>query len=245
MLLPEPLLALFWCELVKSLSLFLSQKGFMVIVKVLSIIVLSAAERFIVVHTVLLVCGFAGGVNHAESKTHDEWPQLHPVHVQAPSRAGVWRGEKKSPKSHCHPPKPISLSWHESMQSVLILSFDFIHSLLVASIWLKGQPNTTSTDNLSQLMQSFICSTAAFWKLFPAYYTVTPHKVLNQNMLMEHVYCLLLYGVKLGILNKLAIEYRFLFKTCCMTFCSKHPQIWALKQTYEIKLPVHISKRPL
>lgn len=133
-LLPEPLLALFWCELIKSLSLFLSQKGFMVIVKVLSIIVLSAAERFIVVHTVLLVCGFAGGVNHAESKTHDEWPQLHPVHVQAPSRAGVWRGEKKSPKSHCHPPKPISLSWHVSMQSVLILSFDFIHSLLVASI---------------------------------------------------------------------------------------------------------------
>lgn len=51
----------------------------MVIVKVLVVIVLSVAEGFVMVNTVLFLCGFAGGINHTESKAHDKWPQLHPV----------------------------------------------------------------------------------------------------------------------------------------------------------------------
>lgn len=50
----------------------------MVIVKVLAVVVLQAAESKVVVNAVLLG-GFAGGVNHTEGKAHEKWSQLHPV----------------------------------------------------------------------------------------------------------------------------------------------------------------------
>lgn len=76
-ILPKPLLALLWCELVEGLGLLLSQKGFMVIVKVLGVIVFSVTKWFVLVNALLLFRGFAGGINHTESKAHDKWPQLH------------------------------------------------------------------------------------------------------------------------------------------------------------------------
>lgn len=50
----------------------------MVIVEVLAVVMLPAAEGKVVVDAVLFG-GFAGGINHAEGKAHDEWSQLHPV----------------------------------------------------------------------------------------------------------------------------------------------------------------------
>ena len=98
--LPEPLLALLWCELIKGLGLLLSQKGFMVIVKVFVIIVVSDAEGFVWVNTFLLLCGFAGGIHHTESKAHHKWSQLHPVYVQT-SRRGVIHKQTTKSYDYC------------------------------------------------------------------------------------------------------------------------------------------------
>lgn len=86
-LLPESLFALLWRELLKGLGLLLSQEGFVVIVKVLAVVMLAAAEGEVVVDAVLFG-GLAGGINHAEGKAHEEWSQLHPV------GAGVRFGEE-------------------------------------------------------------------------------------------------------------------------------------------------------
>lgn len=76
---PESLLAFLRCELVKRFGLLLSQKGFVVVIKVLGIVVFQVAEGVIVVNTVLLLCGFAGSINHTEGKAHNKRPQLHLV----------------------------------------------------------------------------------------------------------------------------------------------------------------------
>lgn len=78
-MLPEPFLAFFRGELVKGFCLLLSQKSFVVVVEVLGIVVFQVAEGVIVVNTVLLLGGFACGINHTEGKAHNKWPQLHPA----------------------------------------------------------------------------------------------------------------------------------------------------------------------
>lgn len=51
----------------------------MVVVEALSVVVLAAAERCIVVNAFLFLCGFTGGIDHAEGKAHEQWPDLHPM----------------------------------------------------------------------------------------------------------------------------------------------------------------------
>lgn len=94
MLLPESLFALLRCELLKGLGLLLSQESLVVIVKVLAVVMLPAAEGKVVVDAVLFG-GFAGGINHAEGKAHDEWSQLHPVSTAVRLVEEVNRGTTK------------------------------------------------------------------------------------------------------------------------------------------------------
>ena len=51
----------------------------MVVVKALSIVMLAATERCIVVNAFLFLCGFTGGIDHAEGKAHEQRPDLHPM----------------------------------------------------------------------------------------------------------------------------------------------------------------------
>ena len=86
--LPEPLLALLWGQLVERLGLLLPQKGFVVIVKVVAVVVVPVTEKLIVMNPVLLLRGLAGGVHHTEGKAHHKGPQLHLLYPQEQGGTG-------------------------------------------------------------------------------------------------------------------------------------------------------------
>lgn len=80
--LPKPLFTLLWCELIKGLSLLLSKKCFMVIIKVVCIFMFFVTKGLVMVNTILLLCRFARGIYHTESKEQsNKWTQLHPGYV--------------------------------------------------------------------------------------------------------------------------------------------------------------------
>lgn len=80
--LPKPLFTLLWCELIKGLSLLLSKKCFMVIIKVVCIFMFFVTKGLVMVNTILLLCRFASGIYHTESKEQsNKWTQLHPGYV--------------------------------------------------------------------------------------------------------------------------------------------------------------------
>ena len=86
--LPEPLLALLWGQLVERLGLLLPQKGFVVVVKVVAVVVVPVTEKLIVMNPVLLLRGLAGGVHHTEGKAHHKGPQLHLLYPQEQGGTG-------------------------------------------------------------------------------------------------------------------------------------------------------------
>lgn len=76
---PEPLFALFWCELVKSFGLLLAEEGFVVVVEILLIVVLLVAERSIVMDSVLFLHRFSGDVSYTKRNAQQQRPEIHPV----------------------------------------------------------------------------------------------------------------------------------------------------------------------
>lgn len=115
---PESALALLWRKLLEGFGLLLSQKCFVVVVKVFLVVMLKGAQRLLMMNPTFPLCGLTAAADyHSKDEEHKHWTHHPDTHCDTHTKTQTQTHTYTYTCTHAHPPT------HRN--KVYVLSFQF------------------------------------------------------------------------------------------------------------------------